>query len=207
MTDYCVYKHTAPNGKCYIGITSKKPEHRWNHGRAYYQNKYFTHAIQKYGWDNFQHEVLFTGLSKQEACNLERQLIKQYKSNDLQNGYNLSAGGENPSEGSHRSEEINRKMSILMTGKKHDFAFRQKISAAKKGRPNGLEGRKGKDCSKSGMVIQIDETTKEIIQVFFGFDEMQRKTGYSKTPVREAANGIRHRAYGYLWQYKKREII
>jgi hypothetical protein len=26
---YTLYKHTAPNGKVYIGITSRKPESRW----------------------------------------------------------------------------------------------------------------------------------------------------------------------------------
>lgn len=26
---YCVYKHTSPNGKVYIGITKKKPNDRW----------------------------------------------------------------------------------------------------------------------------------------------------------------------------------
>ena len=32
---YCVYIHTAPNGKMYIGQTSQKPEARWNNGRGY----------------------------------------------------------------------------------------------------------------------------------------------------------------------------
>lgn len=32
---FCVYKHTAPNGKVYIGITSQKPIYRWNSGEAY----------------------------------------------------------------------------------------------------------------------------------------------------------------------------
>lgn len=29
---YSVYKHTAPNGKVYIGITGKDPEKRWLNG-------------------------------------------------------------------------------------------------------------------------------------------------------------------------------
>lgn len=35
MNSYTVYKHTSPSGKVYIGITKKKPEYRWNHGRGY----------------------------------------------------------------------------------------------------------------------------------------------------------------------------
>lgn len=31
--DYVVYKHTAPNGKCYIGVTRQNPpEKRWKNG-------------------------------------------------------------------------------------------------------------------------------------------------------------------------------
>lgn len=26
---YCVYKHTSPSGKCYIGITRQNPIKRW----------------------------------------------------------------------------------------------------------------------------------------------------------------------------------
>ena len=34
--NYIVYKHTAPNGKVYIGITGFDPEYRWlNNGRGY----------------------------------------------------------------------------------------------------------------------------------------------------------------------------
>lgn len=32
---YVVYKHTCPNGKVYIGITSQKPEHRWKKGKTF----------------------------------------------------------------------------------------------------------------------------------------------------------------------------
>ena len=44
---YVVYMHKTPSNKVYIGITSQKPEKRWNEGLSY--NKYFTNAIIKYG--------------------------------------------------------------------------------------------------------------------------------------------------------------
>ena len=50
----------------------------------------------------------------------------------------------------------------------------------------------------------IDETTKAVVASFYGYNEMSRKTGYAKTPVKEAASGKRKRAYGYLWKYEKR---
>ena len=62
-----VYKHTSPSNKVYIGITSQKPIYRWRNGLGYNTQQYFWRAIQKYGWENFTHEVLFEGLSIEDA--------------------------------------------------------------------------------------------------------------------------------------------
>lgn len=35
MNNYCVYKHTSPSGKVYVGITKLKPKYRWNNGKGY----------------------------------------------------------------------------------------------------------------------------------------------------------------------------
>lgn len=35
MNNYCVYKHTSPSGKVYVGITELKPKYRWNNGKGY----------------------------------------------------------------------------------------------------------------------------------------------------------------------------
>ena len=61
---YIVYKHTCPNGKVYIGITSREAKLRWNCGNGYNNNKHFKSAIVKYGWNNIKHEILFDGLTK-----------------------------------------------------------------------------------------------------------------------------------------------
>lgn len=203
---FCVYRHTAPNGKSYIGITSKKPEHRWNHGRAYFQNKHFTHAINLYGWDNFTHEILFVNLSKEEACEKEKELIALYRTNDPTMGYNLSSGGENPAEGVKQSRESIERRRRANTGQKRSDYTKELISSRKKGRSNGLEGRIGNMCSKAGIVSQINEDTNEVIATFYGYDEMHRRTGFAKTPVKEAVAGKRKRAYGFIWEYQKRGL-
>ena len=69
---YCVYKHTNKiNGKIYIGITGDVPENRWANGLRYQANAHFTNAINKYGWDGFEHDILYTDLSLQEASKIE----------------------------------------------------------------------------------------------------------------------------------------
>lgn len=91
---YTVYKHTAPNGKVYIGITKQKPEKRWNNGNGYKQNKHLYSAIQKYTWENFKHEIVENGLTKEQACDLEIELIAEYHATDRRYGYNISIGGD-----------------------------------------------------------------------------------------------------------------
>lgn len=110
--NYCVYKHTSPSGKVYIGITSMKPERRWKNGEGY-KTQMFYNAIQKYGFENFQHEILFSGLTKKEAEQKEVELIAYYKSNQKEYGYNVDNGGS--SIGSH-SEITRQKMSNNMIG-------------------------------------------------------------------------------------------
>lgn len=91
---YCVYKHTAPNDKVYIGITKYDPEYRWlNNGRGYSHQTTFFNAIIKYGWINFKHEIIYKNLSKEEALNKEEELIQFYKSYDRRYGYNISLRG------------------------------------------------------------------------------------------------------------------
>lgn len=93
-TNYCVYYHrNIINNKLYIGMT-KNASARWaNNGSKYKQCKFFYHAIQKYGWDSFEHTILIDNISKEKACVIEKELIKKYNTQDEKFGYNLASGG------------------------------------------------------------------------------------------------------------------
>ena len=94
LRNYTVYKHTnKTNGKVYIGITKQAVERRWQNGHGY-AGTYFGNAIEKYGWDGFEHEVWFTGLTKEAACSMEQAMIAAFHSNEHERGYNISKGGE-----------------------------------------------------------------------------------------------------------------
>lgn len=90
---YSVYCHTNKiNNKKYIGITSQKVSDRWANGKGYKRCYAFDRAIQKYGWEEFAHEVLFTALSKQDAEKKEIELIAKWDT-VAPHGYNLESGG------------------------------------------------------------------------------------------------------------------
>lgn len=60
--NYTVYMHeNKTNHKKYIGITSKPPEKRWKNGANYQNCHAMRRAIEKYGWDGFDHIILFEG--------------------------------------------------------------------------------------------------------------------------------------------------
>lgn len=123
---YIVYKHTVPNGKVYIGITSQSVNRRWKgDGSGYKKQSYFWNAIQKYGWDNIKHEILFCELSKEDAERKEIELISQYNSTDRNFGYNRATGGcvnsgfegSQSMKGKHHKEETKRLLSEQKIGK------------------------------------------------------------------------------------------
>lgn len=90
--NYLVYRHIAPNGKSYIGITKQDAERRFQDGNGYKSQHQFWRAIKKYGWNSFQHEILENGLSEKEASEKEAYYIKIYNT-FVPNGYNVAEGG------------------------------------------------------------------------------------------------------------------
>lgn len=133
--NFTVYMHIAPNGKKYIGITQQVPEKRWGKGRYYLKNNHFTNAIQKYGWENFEHNILFEHLTKKEAEQKEIELIFFYKTNHPKFGYNIANGGN--SVGMHSKEtkeKISKNNSKYWKGKKIPKETIEKMLQTKKER-------------------------------------------------------------------------
>ena len=154
MNEYYVYRHVnKTNNKQYIGITKQLPEHRWGvDGVNYKSSPYFYNAIQKYGWDNFNHEIIFSGLSKEDACTIEKLLIKGFQSQSKDFGYNIMEGGSSPS----MPTEIREYMSKVMIGNKNGLGKpcseekKQKISQAQKGKTLTEEHKQNISKAKKG---------------------------------------------------------
>lgn len=192
---WCVYMHINQiNGNKYIGITNQKPEDRWGNNGYKYNMEHqpvFARAIKKYGWENFTHEIVAKELSKQEADQMEIELIALYHTNCCRYknpvmGYNMTDGGDG-CVGRDLSEETKQKISNAakerlknpenhpMFGKLSAEETKQKISESLKGKYGGEnnpmfgkhhseESRKKMSEAKKGKPIgpQSEEHKKKI---------------------------------------------
>ena len=208
MNNICIYKHTSPSGKVYIGQTGQKPENRWDNGRGY-KSGYFYCAIKKYGWDNIQHEILFTGLDQLNADIIEEDLIYYYK--QIGKSYNLANGGS-VNRGWKMSEEAKEKLRIINTGRTLSDEAKEKIRLSKLGEKNPNYGKSPsketrEKISKAGKgrgakrVKQIDPESGEVVKIWDS--ETEACEFYNGNPSL-INNAIRRNSLtkGYYWKFE-----
>ena len=178
MDNYKVYMHTNQiNGKKYIGLTKQTCEERWRHDGTGYKNQIkFYRAIQKYGWDNFKHEIIAEGLTAEQAGELEKQLIIQF--NTIEQGYNISPGGST----TNHSQETLKKMRESMLGKRVAEETKEKIRLAHK------EDWKGVTCIETGYQYRT-------------IHEAGMLTGTDPSSIIKCCKGMMFKAGGYTWRY------
>lgn len=217
MDNYTVYKHISPSGKVYIGITSKEPHKRWLNGRGYKNNIYFYRAIQKYGWDNFTHEILFENLSKDEACQKEIELIAEYKSNNQEFGYNISIGGNSGFYGCKMSHETKLKIGKISKENWQNKDFRNKVLNAMKNRPKPSKEtrekmskiRLGKSLKWKPVQNRIWINNKEIEKIIFPNElEYYKNLGFEQGRINGIHEGINNPMFGKsAWNKGKKSNI
>lgn len=185
QNNFTVYKHTSPSGKVYIGITQQRPEDRWQGGLGYRRNPHFFRAILQYGWDNFKHEILATGLTKEAACAAEVALIASHRSTDKARGYNLTTGGECFK---HSSESI-QLMSQRRKGKGCQPKSEETRQKMKEHHAGGAEAQP---------VICLDTGI-----IYTSINDAARDTGVDKGPISRCCRGVKHynTAGGLRWAY------
>lgn len=168
---YCVYKHTSPNGKCYIGLTKQDPKKRWQNGLGYRKQDLFYRAICKYGWDNFTHEIVASGLTCEQAEKLERDLIRENRSDDKRFGYNVECGG-NLNRG--RSEYTTMKLKAIYATDEYKSKMvevnrrrwsrpgeRERMSERVSGKNNPMYGRKMSEEHKRKLIEASRNAVRE----------------------------------------------
>lgn len=219
---YIVYKHTAPNGKVYVGITGKDVEQRWQNGRGYRRNNHFWNAIKKYGWENIKHEILGLGLTKEKACELEKYYISKFHSDNQNFGYNLTSGGE---QGAKHSLESRKKLSESKKGQRYNIGipFTEERKQHLRENHADVSGRKnpnyGKKWTKEQLAIRQahrvykrgseSPTAKAILQLDLDGNLIKRwgsiieaSEYYCKTCIKDCLRGKYKQHKGYQWRYE-----
>ena len=190
---YCVYIHTNKiNNKKYIGQTvfCDNPNIRWQNGFGYKKQRSFWMAIEKYGWNNFTHEIVADNLTKEKANELEMSLIKQFDTTNRDNGYNVTAGGEGTL-GYHLSEETKQKISQRKKGKYcgennpnfgniYSEEVREKISQNRKDRKPVI-------CVESNVI-------------YTSMRKAEKQTGVSRKGISNCCIGKQDTAGGFHWK-------
>ena len=206
---YCVYSHTnKTNGKTYIGLTSMTPEERWKSGKGYHSGTHFRNAIDKYGWDNFEHKIIKDNLTKEEASYLEQYYISFYNSTDRHYGYNMSSGGE--CGGHPQTEETRMKISehsVGFKGRTHTEETLEKMRNAKSGKNHPNYGKHLSEETKN----KISEAHKKIRNkmvyceeldcIFESLSEASEKIGRSKATIVDCCKGRQKTCNGYHLSY------
>ena len=144
MNNWKVYRWACKTtSKVYIGITQRSIKQRSRLAMSGYNGcTAFWRAIEKYGEKDFIAEILHDRLSKEEACRLEKEEIREYDC-IAPKGYNLRSGGIPP----EFNDETRGRISKALKGRKFSDEHRRKISEAK-------TGEKGR--------IHSDETRRKI---------------------------------------------
>lgn len=187
---FTVYMHVNKyNGKRYVGITSGNPINRWNNGFGYYKNKHFSDAIKKYGWGGFDHLILFSGMNKETACNVEQWLIAEYRTTDKKHGYNLTSGGEHYK----HSPESKQLMSKNRKGKGRVKRSPEQIQHMKDHHSGGAD---------KSSVICIDTNER-----FDSINDAARAKGINKKGISGCCRKMPHynTAGGYQWKFANEE--
>lgn len=129
--NYSVYIHTSPEGKVYVGCTGMDPETRWFGGKGYTANPAFVADIERFGWDNFKHEIIASGLTQEAAIKLEAEKIHEYRATDPTFGYNLRPGPGYYDEANPKyKEQMSQALSRSLKGRIMSAEHREKMRVA-----------------------------------------------------------------------------
>lgn len=215
-----IYKITNKvNGKAYIGKTElQNPYDRWKEHKHDYQRRKIEKrplysAMNKYGVDNFEFNVIGEYNDGQELCSKEREYIEKYRTyvgfGDC-NGYNATLGGDGKSYIQLDEEEVIKThmengyisgvtakiyhvdpWTIRKILQKHNIKWLsyQEITALKfKARYGGL--------------VQIDNKNKCIVNIYTcPYEAVEKNPRFKHSTLKDAYSMGRenHNAYGFLW--------
>lgn len=211
-----IYIKTSPNGKSYIGQTTRTLEERFKeHQKESSKCSGFVSAISKYGWDNFTTD--YYECPDDELNRHERWLIR-LMGTLTPDGYNLTEGGSS----GKRSEETKKKISKALQGKTKSEETKTKMSEAQLGEKSYWYGKtKSEETKKKMSEARLGDknpNAKKVYQYtldgkyinsFGSCGEAGSSIGKSKGSgnIATCARGEQKKAYDFRWSYEFHEHL
>lgn len=124
---YLVYLRRTPDNKVYIGCTSVSLEARAKLG---YGQTDFQRAVDYYGWDQIQSEILAETDDKDQARLLEQKYIEEYDAMNPDKGYNRKGSGYSMS--SPRRIQMSKATSAYWKNPEHINKMKAAIAESRK---------------------------------------------------------------------------
>ena len=139
--NYSVYQHVTPDGMYYFGQT-QNVEKRWRNNGAGYRGTALYPYIEKHGWENIQHIVLFRDKTKEDALWIEDFLIETAREdgvciNKQRSGYVSKEEGYNKNQmkrlrENNREDEIKKQKQYYEDNKDKRRKYQREYNRRKK---------------------------------------------------------------------------
>ena len=234
-TDWLVYIHENKiNHKRYVGVTCRDPRTRWANGKGYRRPSkqgtaysHFYNAIEKYGWENFEHIIVAEGLTKAQAAEMEKKLIAEYETWKPEKGYNVTLGGDGTS-GAHHTIETKQRLSeiaknrveetgvVNFKGQHHSEKTKKTLHDLMIGRYDGennpFAGKHHSEETKKAIGNRTRQPVNQysmngtFIRQYNSALEASSATGISITCISNATTGKTRFAGNYLWKKTSEEF-
>ena len=178
-----VYMYTFPDGKIYIGMTTKSLEERRNGG--YQHNRALQNAMRSCGWKAIKKTILAEFENIEDAFEEEKKQIELHDATNPAKGYNISSGGKSTFAGRKHSEEHKAYMSNLYKGKVFTAEHIQNLKTA-----HAKERKAVESMDAQGNVLKRYESLSEAADDIGGY----------RTNVSRACNTKREYK-GFFWEF------
>jgi hypothetical protein len=165
MIKVYVYTNLKDNNKKYFGQTSSTLDERAGSNFINYKESWrFYQALQDFGIESFTREIIFETENEDDADNMEIKMIKEFKTQDPEFGYNIQPGGKN----FVMNEEIKKKIG-------------EKVKTSKRFKKNNFK-------AHAKRVVSIDIETKET-NVYDSLTDAANQLNLSRGNIGSICNG------------------
>lgn len=226
---FVIYKVTNKiNGKIYIGKTYNFEKRRREHIYDIENELPFHRALKKYGTDNFEWEIIDTGISDNEIKEKEIYWIKKLNTCvhfPNSNGYNITLGGEGgvswnsrpvlqfDLDGNFIAEYVSCAHASVETGvQPHSINDCANERAGRAGnfqwkfksecKSFKIPSYKKKESSRKKPIVQLDQEGN-YIKTFSSVTEASMETGLRRSNISSCLINSSHRCGNFQWVYQK----